>query len=162
MSAALDLIRKVEANGGHLRVDGEYRVIAPGEAAAPVMEELREHKAEIIGLLQSQPDLPAITPIDDGWGLWLLERCVYRDRWWGGAGALCLDLARWRADHGQPVPASRRAFVTALQTEGFQVTSDGLVYGLVLKADLEAHERFQTAPNPAKTPVPARRTRRPL
>jgi hypothetical protein len=31
MSAALELIRTVEANGGRFRVDGEYLVIAPGE-----------------------------------------------------------------------------------------------------------------------------------
>lgn len=49
------------------------------------------------------------------------------------------------------MPASRVAFVTALQSEGFQVTSDGLVYGLVLKSDLEAHLRLST---------PERRTRK--
>jgi hypothetical protein len=138
MSAALDLIRKVEANGGHLRVDGEYLVIAPGEAAAPVMEELRERKAEIIGLLQSRPDWPLGSPLDDGWGLWLLEQCAFRDRCWGGSGALYFDLARWCAEHGQLAPASWRAFVTSLQTQGIQVTSDGLVFGLILKVDLEA------------------------
>jgi len=105
---------------------------------------------------------PVEGPIDEGWGLWLLEHCAFRDRWWGGTGALYLSLARWCASHGRPVPASRRAFVTALQGEGFQPTSDSLVYGLVLKADLEAHEQFQPAPNPARTTVPARRTRRPL
>ena len=52
MSAAFVLIRAVEANGGYIRVDGEYLVIAPGDAAEPVIEELRQHKAEIIGLLQ--------------------------------------------------------------------------------------------------------------
>jgi hypothetical protein len=94
---------------------------------------------------------PVEGPIDEGWGLWLLEQCAFRDRWWGGTGALYLSLARWCASHGRSVPASRAAFVTALQGEGFQSTSDGLVYGLVLKADLEAYEQFQTAPNPART-----------
>jgi len=45
MNAALELIRTVEANGGQLRVDGEYLVIAPEAAAAPVIEELRQHKS---------------------------------------------------------------------------------------------------------------------
>jgi hypothetical protein len=146
MSAALDLIRAVEANGGHIRIDGEYLVIAPGNAAEPVMEELRQHKAEIIGLLQNRLDSPVEGTQDVGSGLWLLERCVYRDRWWGGTAALHLDRARWCADHGRRVPVSRRAFVTGLQAEGFQVTPDGLVYGLILRDDLEAHERFQSPP----------------
>jgi hypothetical protein len=59
MSAALVLIRTVEANGGHLRVDGEYLVIAPGDAASPVMEELRRHKPEIIELLAQRPTIPS-------------------------------------------------------------------------------------------------------
>jgi hypothetical protein len=59
MSAALELIRTVEANGGHLRVDGECLVIAPGEAAAPVIDELRQHKAELIVELARRPAMPA-------------------------------------------------------------------------------------------------------
>ncbi len=137
MSAAFDLIRAVEANGGHIRVDGEYLVIAPGDAAEPVIEELRQHKAEIIGLLQNRLDSPVEGTQDVGSGLWLLERCVYRDRWRGGTSALYVDLVRWCVDHGRPVPASRAAFVMELQAEGFQVTSDGLVYGLTLRDDLE-------------------------
>ena len=143
MSTALELIQTIEANGGRFRVDGEYLVIAPGKAAAPVIDELRQHKSEIIGLLQDRHDMPLEDPLDDGWGLWLLERCVYRDHCWGGAGALYLDLAHWCVAHGRPVPASRRAFVTALQTEGVQVTSADLVYGLILKADLEAVLHWQ-------------------
>jgi hypothetical protein len=136
MSAAQELIRTVEANGGHFRVDGEYLVIAPKDAAEPLIDELRQHKSEIIDLLQKRPDTPAGSPQDYGLGIWLIERCVFRDRWWGGTGALHLDLAGWCIAHRRPVPASRRAFVAVLQSEGFQVTSDGLVYGLILKADL--------------------------
>jgi hypothetical protein len=59
MSAALELIRTVEANGGRLRVDGKYLVIAPVEAAAPVMEEIRQHKAELMAELARRPAMPA-------------------------------------------------------------------------------------------------------
>ena len=59
MSAALELVYAVEANGGRFRVEGEYLVIAPEEAAAPVMEELRLHKAEIVELLARRPAMPA-------------------------------------------------------------------------------------------------------
>jgi hypothetical protein len=69
---------------------------------------------------------------------------------------LHLDLASWCIAHMRPVPASRRAFVAVLQSEGFQVTSDGLVYGLILKADLETHERFDAAPDSVETAAPAR------
>ena len=59
MSAALELIRTMEANGGRFRIDGEYLVIAPGQAAAPVMEELRQHKAELMAELARRPAMPA-------------------------------------------------------------------------------------------------------
>ena len=59
MNAALELIRAVEANGGRFRVDGEFLVIRPGEAAAPVMEELRQHKAELLAELARRPAMPA-------------------------------------------------------------------------------------------------------
>jgi hypothetical protein len=162
MNSAVEIIEAITSRGGQLWLDGEllrYRLPAN---MGPMVDTLREHKPEIIGLLKSRPDSPVEGPLDDGWGLWLLEQCTFRDRWWGGTGALYLSLARWCADHGRPAPASRAAFVAALQGEGFQPASNGLVYGLVLKADLEAHERFQTAPNPARTTVAARRTRRPL
>ena len=55
---ALELIQRVEANGGRFRVDGEYLVIAPKEAAAPVMEELRQHKAELMAELARRPAMP--------------------------------------------------------------------------------------------------------
>jgi hypothetical protein len=95
---------------------------------------------------QPEESTPAEVPIDEEWGLWMLARCVYRDRCWGGVGALHLDLARWCADHGRPVLASRRAFVAALQAEGFEVTADGFVYGLMLARDLEVYEHYQVAP----------------
>lgn len=59
MNAALELIRAVEANGGCFRVDGEYLVIAPGEAASSVMEELRQNKAELLAELARRPAMPA-------------------------------------------------------------------------------------------------------
>jgi hypothetical protein len=149
----MELVQAVEANGGRFTVEGEWLVVYPTEAGAPLLEELRQHKPEIIALLQSRTEQetgPA--PDSDVLGLWMLARCVYRDRCFGGVGALYVDLARWCADHGRPVPASRRAFVTALQAAGFAVTTDGLVYGLMLTEDLEAHERFQAAPEGSGQP----------
>jgi hypothetical protein len=59
MSAALELIRTVEANGGQLRVEDGWLVIAPEDAATPVLEELRQHKAELIAELAGRPAMPA-------------------------------------------------------------------------------------------------------
>lgn len=83
--------------------------------------------------------------MDDSWGEWLLERCVYIDGWWSGVGCLQFDLACWCASHERPVPSSRRSFEIALLQEGFIVTADDLVYGLALKEDALAHARFQQA-----------------
>jgi len=157
-SAAQELIQAVEANGGRLVIEGDYLVVYPSEAGEPLVEELRLHKPAIIHLLLTRAATPDEAAI--GWALWLLERCIYRDRWWGGVGCLYLDLAGWLAERGRPVPVSRLAFEKELQAEGFQITPDGLVYGLILKADLEADARFQTVPNTPKSAVSARPTTR--
>jgi hypothetical protein len=146
MSAALELIQTVEANGGYLRIDGEYLVIAPAEAAAPVMEELRQHKAEIIRLLQNRSEHEAEDPMDAfGPGLWLLARCTLDNRWGTSIGSLYLDFWGWRKEAGLPKPLPE-SFAQDIKEAGFQV-EDGIVNGLVLKQDMEAHERFQTADN---------------
>ncbi|MGB8030269.1 MAG: hypothetical protein WCF30_11450 [Terracidiphilus sp.] len=59
MNGALELIQTVESAGGRFMVDGDRLGIAPATAAEPVMEDLRRHKAEIIGLLSSRPAMPA-------------------------------------------------------------------------------------------------------
>jgi hypothetical protein len=136
---ALELVERIEAAGEQFTVEGADLVILPGDAALPLLAELRLHKQEIILLIQNRTATLAETPIDDLLsGEWLLEQCVFKDRWWGGTGALYLSLARWCADHKRPMPESRRSFVAALQAEGFAVTTDGLVYGLTLREDLEA------------------------
>jgi hypothetical protein len=147
MTTATELIKAVEGRGGRLFVEDEYLVVVPRKAGEPLAEELLRHKQEIIALLQSRSEQETESAPDDPLlGDWLLEQCVFKDRWWGGIGGLYLDLARWCADHGRSAPASRRTFTAALQEEGFTVTMDGLVYGLVLKEDLDAHKRFQDAP----------------
>jgi len=148
MSEAEELIRIVEGRGGRLFIEGEKLVIEPEEAALPLVDSLRAYKPEIVALLQSRIEQEMESaPENDALGLWMLERCVYRDRCFGGIGALLLDLARWCADHGQTAPESRRAFTAELQAEGFAVTTDGLVYGLMLGEDLETVMHFQGVPD---------------
>ena len=153
MSEAEELIRIVEGRGGRLFIEGEKLVIEPEEAALPLVDSLRTYKPEIVALLQSRTEQETESaPENDALGLWMLERCVYRDRCFGGVGALYLDLSLWCADHGQTAPESRRAFAAELQAEGFAVNTDGLVYGLMLGEDWEACERAQAAPEPSYNP----------
>lgn len=139
-------MRIVESRGGRFILDGAQVYIEPEEAALPLVESLRAHKLEIRALLLQSREQQA----DDNEALlseWMLDRLVFRDHCYGGIGALHLDLARWCADHSRPMPVSRRAFERALQTEGFTVTDDGLVYGLILREDMEAY--MNSAPPPA-------------
>lgn len=59
MSPALELISIVERAGGKFLLDGDRLGIVPKEAAAPVMEKLKEHKAEVIAELAQRPSIPA-------------------------------------------------------------------------------------------------------
>ena len=150
MNEAQELIRIVEGRGGRLFIEGEKLVIEPEEAALPLVDSLRAYKPEIVALLQSRSEQETDSaPDSDAPGLWMLARCVYRDRCFGGVGTLYLDLARWSAAHRQPAPESRKAFTAALQAEGFAVTADGVVAGLLLREDLEACERTQAVPEPS-------------
>jgi len=148
MTPAAELVQIVEQRGGRLFIEGEKLVIEPEEAALPLVDSLRAYKPEIVALLQSRIEQEMESaPENDALGLWMLARCVYRDRCFGGVGALYLDLSRWCADHGQTAPESRRAFAAELQAEGFAVTTDGLVYGLMLGEDLETVMHFQGVPD---------------
>jgi hypothetical protein len=133
MNEAEELIRIVESRGGRLTIEGSKLVIEPEEAALPLVDSLRTYKPEIVALLQSRTEQET-------------ESAPEND-------ALFLDLARWCADHGQTAPESRRAFAAELQAEGFAVTTDGLVYGLLLG---EACERAHAAPVDSGTPAQPR------
>ena len=164
MNAALELMRIVEARGGRFIMEGSEIFIEPEEAALPLVESLRARKFEIRALLlEGRPEQQA-DPESDGDSLpgeWMLERLVFRDLCFGGIAALHLDLARWSACHARPVPASRRGFERALQAEGFAVSMDGLVYGLVLREDIEAHDRFEGTSRVARAKRRAVRRRKP-
>ena len=163
MNEALELMRIVESRGGRFILEGAQVFIEPEEAALPIVESLRARKLEIRSLLQSRYQ-PQADPEQDGEALlseWMLERCVFRDRSWTPIATLHLDCSRWRADHGKPMHASRRAFVDALRAQGFTVTADGLCSGLLLKKDWKRNEAFQAAPElsrpPARVPTAKRR-----
>jgi hypothetical protein len=51
MSAASQIIRAIEANGGRVRADGDTLVIIPKDAAASVIDDLRRYKPELLAEL---------------------------------------------------------------------------------------------------------------
>ena len=59
MSAALELIQAVESAGGRFMVDGGRLGIVPATAAEPLIEELRQHKTELLAELARRPAMPA-------------------------------------------------------------------------------------------------------
>ena len=60
MNSVPELIQAVESAGGRFIVDGDRLGIAPATAAAPLMDELRRHKAELLAeLLARRPVMPA-------------------------------------------------------------------------------------------------------
>jgi predicted RNA-binding Zn-ribbon protein involved in translation (DUF1610 family) len=64
MNSVPELIRAVESAGGRFMVDGGRLGIVPATAAEPVMEELRQHKAELLAELARRP---ANIPHPAGW-----------------------------------------------------------------------------------------------
>jgi hypothetical protein len=59
MTVILELIQTVEAAGGRFMIDGDRLGIVPANAAAPVMEELRKHKAELLAELLARHSIPS-------------------------------------------------------------------------------------------------------
>jgi hypothetical protein len=141
MSAAFELIRAVEANGGRLRVEDGWLVIAPEDAAASLMEELRLHKAEIIGLLESDcipPDAPA--EWRKPFAKWLDSACMRHPRCFGGVACLHIAFCEWEAGRGG-VACNRDTFELLLKELGFlmgEVAGVVLVSGLTFREDAEA------------------------
>jgi hypothetical protein len=152
-STAIELIRTVEANGGRLSVEGDKLVIEPREAAEPLVDELRAHKAQIIALIQSPTHDPEAWMED--FHRWALDRCVYRDRCFGGIGALWSDFGEWAVGHSS-VPCTRRTFELLLTDFGF-FFAEGMIYGLILKADLWA---LDARPEASEQPMNSRSTRK--
>ncbi len=141
MSAALELIRAVEANGGQIRVEDGWLVIAPEDAAAPVMEALRQHKAEIIRLLESA-SIPPDDPAEwrEPFAKWLDSACVRNPRCFGGVACLHIAFCEWEAGRGG-VPCNRETFERLLTERGFlvgEVAGVVLVSGLTFREDAEA------------------------
>jgi hypothetical protein len=145
MNAALEVIKKVEANGGRLWAEDGWIVIEPAKAAAPLIEELKAFKPEILKLLQSDSagmdaHDPACWQAD--FTRWLAANCVSREGKQDSqsVGSLHVDFCEWATTHDS-VPCRRSVFEQLLASSGLCV-ADGLVQGLALLAEIQAHEDF--------------------
>lgn len=141
MNAARFLMTTIERRGGRLSVDGEFLVVEPSEAGASLLNELRIHKTEIIGLLRGEA--AGMADHDPGaWSddflMWLKSgRIMHREGRddWGGVGSLHIDFCEWAVTH-DAVPCTRRTFERLLEEGNFHI-ADGLVRGVVLLVDLQ-------------------------
>lgn len=59
LNSAADLIQAVRERGGQFLIDGDRLGIVPATAAAPLVEQIRQHKAAIIELLAQRPAMPS-------------------------------------------------------------------------------------------------------
>ena len=143
MSAALQLIEAVKAAGGWMRIEDGYLVIRPDSAALPILANLRQHKQEIIRLLESCPGVSSsdseewLGPVREFFVRWLDAACVLHPRAFGGVAALQIDFCEWLAAEGE-APCCRATFVWLLEELGLlvgEVAGVVLVSGLVLRED---------------------------
>jgi hypothetical protein len=145
MSAALELIRRVQEAGGRFRVEDDYLVVAPKDAIAHLVADLRQHVEEVIHLLQSSASRP-IPPADiDAWrepfAEWLDSRCAVHPRCNEGLNRLLAKYSEWGILQAEvPVAPTREIFIQLLAEHGFSMVEaygTVLVYGLALYEDID-------------------------
>jgi hypothetical protein len=96
-----------------------------------------------LGASQKNIELGSIpTPNPDAWRAdfdrWVSERCIHREGRddWGGIGGLWVDFCEWVVSCDS-VPCTRQTFERLLDDAGFRC-SEGMVSGMILRADFEA------------------------
>jgi hypothetical protein len=83
MKSEPEVIQAVEAAGGRFMIDGDRLGILPRRVLQPVSEEVRYNKVEINKLLEERKGMAMATKINVAdFFPWLLDRCLFRDRWW--------------------------------------------------------------------------------
>lgn len=87
---------------------------------------------------------------------WTAENCAHREGKddWGGIGALLVDFAEWCVSRAAVPCWCRATFEQLLWDAGFRC-DEGMVAGLVLRADLEAVLCYRDAPAGSGTPARA-------
>jgi hypothetical protein len=149
MTPAMELVHKITAAGGRIRVEDGSLVVSPREAVASFLDELRQHKPELLALLQPSATAPPADP--DAWrapfAKWLAQSCVEHPRCSGGINALHRAYSDWELAH-DGVPPTRDTFVALLIERGFHlidVHGSVLVKGLSLYEDIDLYLSRRTA-----------------
>ena len=146
MTTARELIRKVEEAGGSFRVDGDSLLIAPKAAIAHLIDDLRQHKEEVMSLLRVSAPGP-VAPADiEAWrepfAEWLNSRCALNPRCNAGLNSLLAKYIEWEVGHVEvPVAPTRDVFICLLKEYGFPMREAyGTVFvsGLALSEDIDA------------------------
>jgi hypothetical protein len=73
----------------------------------------------------------------------------------GGIGVHCISTLSTGAPTTGGLSCRLKGLLTTLQATVLQTTSDDLVHGLILKADMEVHEQFKATPDIVKSAVAA-------
>jgi hypothetical protein len=112
-------------------------------AAAPVIEELRQHKAEIIGLLESA-SIPPHDPAEwrEPFVHWLDSACIAHWRCSANLKKLHDAFCEWEEER-DGVPCTLSVFEQMLKELGFpivEVRGDVLVSGLTFIQDFEVYQ----------------------
>jgi hypothetical protein len=136
-----------------------WRNWTPGEQIIdhnPKTKPTKPTKPSSVGFVSSRPVQIRIISHDSGMAIhdpaawaadfhhWAITRCVFRDRCFGSVGALLSDFTEWQAMRDE-VPCTRMTFESLLRNAEF-LFAEGLVYGLLLKADVVAMEAEDTVP----------------
>jgi hypothetical protein len=116
----------------------EFSRCEPPKPPEPTFESF---EGSILGKIPNFSDVP---PEDDpaAWSedfaRWQAENCIHREGWddWGGIGSLWVDFCEWTVGRDS-VPCTRRTFERLLDDAGF-LCSEGMVSGLILRADFDA------------------------
>jgi hypothetical protein len=147
MNTVINLVRAVEAAGGHFAIEDEWLVVEPREAGEPLLEELLKFKPEIMSLIRRRSAPEFTNGMDDhdpaAWAedfqRWMAQRCVSRPRKddWAGIGWLWVDFCEWTTANNS-VPCKRRVFERLVVEAGFRLNR-GMVGGLLLMKDLEGY-----------------------
>lgn len=134
---ASELLDAVAAGGGKVWLHGDKLRARLPDNLMCLVDEMRDLKPQLIELLiESAPDSPDVWRED--FARWAAESCIRRDGRGDSAsiGCLLLDFGEWSCAHNS-VSCKRATFERLLWDAGFRC-ADGLVEGIVLKADLEA------------------------
>jgi hypothetical protein len=138
--------------------DGKFVDSPEGEPAKPSEPTFEGFEGATLDRMSNfPPAFPDHDPAEwqEDFTRWRATNCAHRDGKddWGGVGQLLVDFAEWCVARNA-VPCRRATFERLLWDAGFRC-AQGMVSGLVLRADLEAVLCYQAAPEGSGRPTQA-------